>query len=80
MVDPVGPSGSVPNISQVSRVTQKQKEASGDVDSLKDSVSISEEAISLAEAQRASEEVAQRITERNDLSLSNDLERLNQLI
>lgn len=81
MVDPVGPSGSVPNISQSNRVTQRQnEERSADVRSSEDSVVLSEEAISLSEAETLSQQVGQTLADDAESVLSNDAERLNRLI
>lgn len=81
MVDPVGPSSSVPNISQSSRVTQRQnEERSADVRSSKDSVVLSEEAISLSEAEVLSKQIGQSLANDSDAVLSSDVERLNSLI
>ncbi len=79
MVDPVGPSGSVPNISQTSRATQRQNDRPEGVRSFEDTVSISEEAISLAEAEQLAAQAGGQIAQNTDIALSNDVERLDSL-
>lgn len=80
MVDPVGPSGSVSNISQVNRTTQRQNNESEDVRAAEDTVSISPEAISLAEAEQLATQIGGQIAQDTDVTLSNGSERLNALV
>lgn len=80
MVDPVGPSGSVQNISSLNRQTQKHSEEMRGTVAEQDSVSISEEAVILADVEQLSAQVGTQIAEDTDLALSNNAERLNALI
>lgn len=82
MVDPVNPNNPVPNITQSARPSQRERDvAQGDNSPVApvDDVSISQEAISLAEVEQLAARAGQQIA--NDSGrLSADIERLNALI
>lgn len=80
MVDPVGPPGSVQNISSAARSSQRQNDDVVEDAREQDTVSISEEAISLAEAEQLSSQVGAQISDDSNTVLSNSSERLNALI
>lgn len=83
MVDSVNNSGNSQNVSQVNR-TQNNRNSetrrSEGGTAPQDEVQISDEALSLAEAERTASETRTILEEQLDEVLSNDRERLNTLI
>lgn len=87
MVDSIGSGGQTPKI-QSSENLQKTSDKKGTKSSdgaqsasrSSDSVQISEEALTLANAQKAAEDVAAQVSQDNTQTLSSDQERLSTLI
>ena len=81
MVDKINPAGSLQNVLQTSKSSPKpEKHAeSAKSSTAVDEVVISEEAISLSEAESTAKAVSQQLSSDGDEVLSSDEERLNAL-
>ena len=91
-MDPVNPSGHVRPLSQVNKGQNHDKKTSGGKDGASlaqessaaaaqtDKISISSEALSLAQAQEAAQRTKDILSKQSDAVLSNDENRLNALI
>ena len=87
MVDSIGSGGQIPKFQSsegIQKTSDKKgaKSADGAQSASRsgDSVQISEEALSLANAQKAAEDIAAQISQDNTQTLSSDQERLSTLI
>lgn len=84
MVDSIGSSGNSQNVSQTNRTqNQRTKEAQGSnatSSAPQDEVQLSDEAISLAEAEQTAAETRTILEQQLDEALSNDRDRLDTLI
>ncbi|MBI1301056.1 MAG: hypothetical protein GC137_05270 [Alphaproteobacteria bacterium] len=84
MVDSIGPTGQAQNVSQTNR-EQRQTDQRQEIDgtrrgrSISDDVSISEEAISLSQAEEAAQAVSAQLAENPDVALSDNEDDLNDL-
>lgn len=82
MVDSINPAGQIQNTQSVRSNAQKNQEAkSSDVSSANpvDDVQISQEALSIAQAQEALSNVTSQLSSQTDLTLSDDVKRLDSL-
>lgn len=83
MVDPINPSGSIQGIPQTSKAS---KSAGGkpieeiEPSSPVDEVSLSEEALTLVQAQATSEDIADSLSHNGTLTLASDIEALKALV
>lgn len=85
MVDSVGPTGQIQNVSQTNRDQRQtqQREGTGGTNegrSISDDVSISEEAISLSQAEEAAQAASSELAENSELTLSDNEDDLNDLV
>ncbi len=82
MVDSINSVGQIQNIQSVKSNTQKNKDTSEteNASAPVDAVEISEEALNLAQVEKAAAEAASSLSSDGSLSLSVDPERLNALV
>ncbi len=81
MVDSINSTGPVPNITQSGRPSQKDKDIrEADAPDSGDRVSLSAEAVSLAEVERIAGLASAQIAENTSEVLSSDLSRLQSFI
>ena len=81
MVDPINPSNQIKQLQTISKspsVSERdvKKASSAPVDE----VSLSDEAISLTDAETKAAQVRDQLTQQDNLTLSGDIKRLSQLI
>ncbi len=82
MVDAIGPSGQVQNVSSVNKSQKTQEKQGTDQTSAKvsDEISISSEALNLADVESTAQAVASGLSQNVSATLSGDVDRLNALL
>tara|TARA_R110001592_G_scaffold16881_23_gene71851 strand:- start:5182 stop:5430 length:249 start_codon:yes stop_codon:yes gene_type:complete len=82
MVDSIGAGGQTPKVistDTIQKASEKRSEKSNSAPKT-DEVTLSDEALSLSNAQQAAQDASTQISENRSLTLSSDVERLNALV
>lgn len=81
MVDPVNPSASVQPLPSARKTQETQKQDKSDLSlGAVDEVSLSQEALSLSQAEETARQVSASIAQKPDATLSADQQRLSTLV
>lgn len=82
MVDSIGPVGQAQGVQSIKNIQDRAQEKSGVSESSApvDAVQISDEALSLAQVERAAQDAGTALQNDSSATLSNDQERLNALV
>ena len=81
MINKINPLGQVQDVEQVRKVQKQHEEAdTKNTAAIIDEVVLSEEAISMSEAESAARQISQQLSDNQDVALSGNETRLSELI